>query len=98
MTRDEIQKIVEARILKNPRQKDGNQYISMKNSSLDFSWEFIYQGVTKSGRVKLGEVTGWADGKATNIINRFAKVRDNACNPGQCLWVNCGGSHFYMEI
>lgn len=36
--------------------KFGNKILEMDNSRLDFKGSFVYQGVTKSGNVKLGNI------------------------------------------
>lgn len=37
-------------------ERKGYKMIKMRNYARDFSGEFVYRGITKGGRVKLGEI------------------------------------------
>tara|TARA_B110000495_G_scaffold188020_1_gene187895 strand:+ start:3521 stop:3793 length:273 start_codon:yes stop_codon:yes gene_type:complete len=59
-------------------EKEGRQFIALGNYALDFKKDYLYQGMTKSGQVKLGDITSYSfKGSQEEVQTRYGKIYDN---------------------
>ena len=71
------QEEIESSVLNIVYEKDGRKFIDLENYALDFKQSYLFKGFTKSGNVKLGEITQYGiNGKPDQVRNRLGKVED----------------------
>ena len=59
-------------------ERDGNKFIQLGNCSLDFKAEFVYLGMTKTGKAILGDIHARGPGLLEyNKKYGFVEVRDS---------------------
>ena len=51
-------------------ERDGQKFLRMGNYALDFKQEYLYLGMTKTGKAILGDVSSWGPG---NVPQEFKK-------------------------
>ena len=62
-------------------EKDGKKYMALQNYALDFKQEYLYLGMTKTGKAILGEIHSWGPNYTNLQYNKrfgIVEVRDNA--------------------
>ena len=56
-------------------ERDGQKFLRMGNYALDFKQEYLYLGMTKSGKAILGDVYSWGpNNKVVEYRKRFGNV------------------------
>lgn len=56
-------------------ERDGNKFLRMGNYALDFKQEYLYLGMTKTGKAILGDVGSWGPGNVPiEYRKRFGNV------------------------
>ena len=69
-------------------EKEGRQFIALGNYALDFKKDYLYQGMTKSGQVKLGDIISYAFGGCIEKVQtRYGKIYDNRIHAEGCSFI-----------
>ena len=83
-TTKQIQAKVEALVF----EKKGRKFIALGNYALDFKKEYLYKGMTKSGKVILGDITSFSyKGSQEEVQIRYGKIYDNKIHTEGCTFI-----------
>lgn len=76
----------------------GTKTLKLRNVGRDFESEFVFLGKTKTGRIKLGDISGHGPEGMTVYKNRMTKIENH--NGKRTHWIHTGGSalnSYYWE-
>jgi len=69
-------------------EKEGRKFIALGNYALDFKKDFLYFGMTKSGNVKLGDITHYGfNGVIEQVQKCYGKIYDNKIHAQGCQFI-----------